>query len=79
MGTKNDPGQFDCYANALPDEPIFVLLARDLAAPAVIERWIEYREALIYVGAKPDSDRAMIEEARTCVDAMVAWRKANRP
>lgn len=30
MGTKNNPGAFDCYANAEPDEPMFVLLARDL-------------------------------------------------
>jgi hypothetical protein len=28
MGTKNVPGKFDCYANALPDEPTFVLLGR---------------------------------------------------
>ena len=26
MGTKNNPGKFDCYANAKPDEPLFVLL-----------------------------------------------------
>lgn len=29
MGTKSNPTQFDCYANALPDEPMFILLARD--------------------------------------------------
>lgn len=23
MGSKTNPGQFDCYANALPDEPMF--------------------------------------------------------
>ena len=28
MGKEN-PGRFDCYANALPDEPMFVLLARE--------------------------------------------------
>ena len=28
MGTKNNPGRFDCYGNAEPDEPIFVLLGR---------------------------------------------------
>jgi hypothetical protein len=29
MGTKSNPGPFDCYAKAEPDEPMFVLLARD--------------------------------------------------
>lgn len=29
MGTKNNPGEFDCYANAAPDEPMFILLGRD--------------------------------------------------
>lgn len=29
MGTKNQPGSFDCYANAKGDEPLFVLLGRD--------------------------------------------------
>jgi len=28
MATKKNPGEFDCYANAGPDEPMFVLLAR---------------------------------------------------
>jgi hypothetical protein len=29
MGTKNQPGKFDtCYANADPDEPMFVLLGK---------------------------------------------------
>ena len=37
MGTKNNPGQFDCYRNAEPDEPMFVLLARDERAPQQTE------------------------------------------
>lgn len=77
MGTRNNPGQFDCHSNALPDEPMFILLARDMAAPAAVEKWIEYREALIQIGRAPLADRAMIAEARSCVDAMVAWREAN--
>lgn len=36
MGTKNNPGAFDCYANAEPDEPMFVLLGRDKHAPAPV-------------------------------------------
>lgn len=79
MGTKNNPGKFDCYGNADPDEPMFILLARDIAAPAAILRWIECREEMIRSGEKPSSDRNMCEEARDCVNKMVAWRKANRP
>jgi hypothetical protein len=79
MGTKNNPGQFDCYGNAEPDEPMFILLARDPAAPATLEKWIEYREGLIAVGLKPESDRAMLKEASNCADAMREWRSANRP
>ena len=40
MGTKNNPGEFDCYANAEPDEPMFVLLARDVLAPGIVDEWV---------------------------------------
>lgn len=79
MGTKNNPGKFDCYANAEPDEPMFILLARDQTAPLRVEEWANAREHLIFCGMKPESDRAMVEEARECAEAMRAWRKANRP
>lgn len=79
MGTKNQPGSFDCYANADPDEPMFILLARDACAPAAVEKWIEYREGLIRLGVKPESDRKMLDEARQCVENMRTWRAANRP
>lgn len=79
MGTKNKPGRFDCYSNAEPDEPMFILLARDACAPAAVEKWIEYREALITLGIKPEADRTMLDEARQCVANMRAWRANNRP
>ena len=74
MGTKNNPGQFDCYSNAAPDEPMFVLLGRDPHAPLAVERWAEDRETLIVMGVKPESDRALVEEARECAKAMRAYR-----
>jgi hypothetical protein len=43
MGSKNEPGKFDCYANAGPDEPMFVLLGRDATAPFVIFAWVAFR------------------------------------
>lgn len=79
MGSKNEPGRFDCYANAEPDEPMFILLARDITAPVVVEQWVLLRANAIFEGRKPESDQAMVEEARECADRMRAWRKANRP
>jgi hypothetical protein len=39
MGTKNNPGPYDCYAHAEPDEPIFVLRGKDPAAHIVVAFW----------------------------------------
>lgn len=39
MGTKTDPGQFDCHSKAEPDEPLFTLLARDPLAPGLVAIW----------------------------------------
>lgn len=72
MGTKNNPGKFDCYANALPDEPMFVLLARDDRAPLLVEEWAEMSE-------RRKTDPAKIAEARDCAAAMRTWRLKNRP
>lgn len=77
MGTKNNPGQFDCYANALPDEPMFILLGRDPSAPLLIERWATERSTAILRGERPQSDMAMVREATECAAKMRAWRKEN--
>lgn len=66
MGTKNNPPYFDCYANAEPDEPMFILLGRDRMAPYLVELWAEYRES---EGDNP----AQIREARECAAAMREW------
>lgn len=70
MGTKNNPGKFDCYANAEPDEPIFVLLGRDPHAYKAVWKWAEDREALVIAGAKPITDMAMVDEAYACATEM---------
>lgn len=79
MGTKINPGTFDCYANAAPDEPMFVLLARDPWAPDLIDIWAGNRLSEIERGIRPESDLAKVEEALACADAMREWRKVNRP
>jgi hypothetical protein len=75
MGTKNNPGNFNCHAAAMPDEPIFVLLGRDPAAPHAIECWVEERERLGKV--ETDDDRDRIAECRAAQAKMRIWREAN--
>jgi len=77
MGTKNNPGAYDCYDKALPDEPMFVLLARDPFAPTVLRWWAAQREDDIDAHIRPESDNAMVQEARKCADEMESWRKVN--
>lgn len=66
MGTKNNPGQFDCYENAHPDEPMFVLLGRDPWASELVRLWAAGR-------ASAGEDPSKVAEARACADQMEAW------
>lgn len=66
MGTKNNPGKYDCYHGAEPDEPIFTLKAKDKHAPTLVWLWAVLREL---DGEKPEK----VAEARQCVVAMIEW------
>lgn len=77
MGTKNTPGDFDCYANALPDEPMFVLLARDPHFRELVEEWGRRRALDIAAKLRPDSDSKMVAEAFECAVAGERWRAEN--
>lgn len=66
MGTKNKPGAYDCYAHADPDEPMFVLLARNPSASLLVGLWALIRE-------RTGEDPEKVEEARACADAMEKW------
>jgi hypothetical protein len=68
MGTKNNPGPFDCYEAAHPDEPMFVLLGRDANAGVLVRLWADIRE-------QRGEDPGKIAEARACADKMGAWAK----
>jgi hypothetical protein len=70
VNTKNNPGKFDCYQKAAPDEPMFILLARDPIAPDLIRQWAEQR-------LEEGEDHEKIDEAFACADAMDKWRLAN--
>lgn len=66
MGTKDNPGKFDCYANAAPDEPMFILLARDKHAPTLVWLWATLREL-------DGESEETIGEARACCVEMMEW------
>ena len=80
MGTKANPGQFDCYAAAADDEPLFVLRANDPLAPSLLRIWVELRDmnfpwtTVLPRARKHEADK--LREALQCADAMAAWRKA---
>ena len=71
MGTKNDPGNYDCYDNADPDEPMFILLARDPLAPILVDMWASLREH--YAG-----NPSKVAEARQCAEQMRIWHKLGK-
>lgn len=66
MATKNNPGKFDCYANAEPDEPMFILLARDPMAPILVELWASLR-------AHAAGNPSKVAKARAVAAAMRRW------
>ena len=77
MGTKDKPGDYDCYGKALPDEPMFVLLARDIDAPYAVREW-----ARNFRDRQPDDQdfdqeierQRKYDEALNCAAAMERWR-----
>lgn len=77
MGTKNDPGEFDCYANALRDEPMFILLARDPDFARLVREWAVRRGQDIACGNRPGSDMPMVDEAYATATRGAKWRLNN--
>src|SRR5687768_14286082 len=74
MGTKANPGRYDCLAKLDKDEPYFVLVAHDAMAPALVRSWAQLREQQVEQGIKPPSDMAQVAEARQCAAQMEIWR-----
>jgi hypothetical protein len=66
MGSKQNPGAFDCYSRAEPDEPMFVLLGRDPSASLMIEIWTALRREM-----NPNDDK--LDEALACAEACLSW------
>lgn len=72
MGTKENPGVFDCHGKAAPDEPTFTLLARDPAASVLVGLWVVARVGI----GKNDEDDAQVQEANECSHRMAEWANA---
>ncbi len=72
MGTKNDPGKYDCYVKAGPDQPLFTLLAGDPWAPTLVRLWalLKQRDS---EGTSRKASGPKIAEALACADAMAAY------
>ena len=75
MGTRANPGTFDCYAAAADDEPIFTLRANDPLAANMVRIWAdEYLALKSLSGGLDEKAVRKLRDARICADAMDAWR-----
>lgn len=86
MATKNNPGEFDCYASAGDDEPLFVLRSTDPLAPALVSLWACLRghhfdaartflqKAIDKAVERPRKIDDKFHEAAKCAHDMDAWR-----
>lgn len=70
MATKNNPGKFDCYAHAEPDEPMFVLLGRDPMAGLLVEMWALARQEM------GGTSEEKLKEAIACSEEMQKFAEA---
>jgi hypothetical protein len=77
MATKSNPGKFDCYKTALPDEPMFVLLARDPDFSRLVREWMHRRHRDILCGDRPDTDIELVQQAGQCAMDGENWRRRN--
>ena len=74
MGTKNNPGDFDCYANAHPDEPMFVLLGRDPHGGNSVRAWAAaYKRRKKAQGQWDERAIKKHDEAIVCAEQMDVW------
>ena len=82
MGTKSNPGKFDCYFKAGDDEPLFVLRAKDPLAANIVRRWADSYQLRKEIdnskGHGPEElteiQRERLNEALAVADAMDEWR-----
>lgn len=76
MGTKRNPGQYDCYFKAELDEPIFTLRGKDPVAWFLVMLWVRIREVLAN-GDFPEEYGAKLKEAWSTAEAMRKWPRSD--
>lgn len=72
MGTKTNPGTYDCLGKLADNEPFFVLRGQDMTSPRFVRAWAAAAESL---GCPPEK----VAEARQVANAMDDWPKKKRP
>jgi hypothetical protein len=77
MATKRNPGKYDCYENAEPDEPLFVLLASSRVS--LLAMCAAFLGLLWHALFRRPSDPAKVSEAADCARGMRGWRATYRP
>lgn len=75
MGTKTNPGRYDCYEALREDEPHFVLMARDEHFARVVGFWAMLRMQFIAEGKDPVADVDKVTEALQVAREGVEWRR----
>lgn len=77
MGTKNNPGNYDCHAAAGPDEPVFTLRSTDALAGKVVRYWAEQYRArkMKHNGRLTPQQQRKHDEALACAKAMDEWHE----
>jgi hypothetical protein len=70
MGTKLNPGKYDCYEKAELDEPLFVLRAKDPNAASLVWLWATMAEM------QDGQEMEKVHEARKLMLSMVEWAHA---
>lgn len=89
MGTKLEPGKYDCHKNAADDEPIFTLRAKDPLAAEVVRIWAALRQGQVHVAknlcdtvgmfhSPREVNADKIGEALKCADDMTTWHHRTR-
>jgi hypothetical protein len=73
---EDDP----CLVKREEGEPMFVLLARDSTAPAVMEKWCALRDREIQQGTRPNSDEEVehVFAVRQKIIEFRRWRRVHR-
>lgn len=83
MGTKANPGKFDCAEKAKAHEPRFTLLGRDPFAGPLVRMWAAFRESNVGMAARAFAElcemsfnpdvQDKIDEAVRCANGMEAY------